>query len=81
MLFLVACCPPAMNSSLQETAFTATFLGLSLDGQYLLVKPERSSEDVQLVSNNAENLVVGQKVYVVGRLEGNIVYVSNLQLL
>jgi hypothetical protein len=79
ILFLVSCCPPATNSSLQETAFTATFLGLSADGQYLLVKPERSSEDMQLVYDNAENLVVGQKVYVVGRLEGNLIYVSDLR--
>jgi hypothetical protein len=79
IILLVACCPPATNSSLQETAFTATFLGFSPDGQYLLAKSEQSNTDVQLIYNNTENLVVGQKVYVVGRLEGNVVYVTNIQ--
>ncbi len=78
-LFLVACCPPATTSSSQETAFTATFLGFSSDGKYLLVKPERSSANVQIVYANTENLVVGQRVYVVGRLEGDLVYVNDLR--
>ena len=80
ILFLVACCPPATNSSTsQETAFTATFLGFSADGQYLLVKPERSSSNVQMIYSNAESLVVGQRIYVMGRLEDNIVYVNDLR--
>jgi hypothetical protein len=75
---LTACCPPATTSGFQETAFTATFLGLSADGQYLLVQPERSRETIQMIYNNAESLTVGQRMYLVGRLEGNIIYVSNL---
>jgi hypothetical protein len=76
---LTACCPPATNSSLQETAFTAMFLGFSDDGNYLLARAEPSNTDVQLVYDNVENLVAGQRVYVVGRLEGNVVYVSDLK--
>jgi hypothetical protein len=79
ILFLVACCPPATTSGLQETAFTATFLGVSEDGSYLLVEPEGSSANVQLVFDNAASLVVGQRLYVMGRLEGNVVYVSDLR--
>jgi hypothetical protein len=81
LLLLTACCPPAINTtqSLPETAFTATFLGFSANGQYLVAKPERSSGDMQLIYNSEANLVVGQKMYVVGRLEGNLVYVSDLK--
>jgi hypothetical protein len=80
-MLLTACCAPATNSSttLPETAFTATFLGFSDDGQSLLAKPEQSSEKVQLIYDNAENLIVGQRVYVVGRLEGTLVYVTDLR--
>lgn len=80
ILLLSACCPPGASSSLtQETAFTATFLGFSEDGQYLLVKPERSSANVQMIFDSTDNLVIGQKIYVVGRLEDNIVYVNDLR--
>jgi hypothetical protein len=79
-LIFTGCCAPATNSStLPETAFTATFLGLSADSQILLAKPEHSNDNVQLVYDNAENLIVGQRVYVVGRLEGNLVYVTDLR--
>jgi hypothetical protein len=83
MLMFTACCAPATTSSttLPETAFTATFLGFSDDGQSLLAKPEQSSENVQLIYDNAENLIVGQRVYVVGRLEGNLVHVNELHIL
>jgi hypothetical protein len=81
VLLVTACCAPATNSStpLPETTFTATFLGFSDDGQTLLAKPEQSNEKVQLIYDNAENLIVGQRVYVVGRLEGNLVYVTDLR--
>lgn len=82
-LIFTACCAPATNSStpLLETAFTATFLGFSNDGQTLFAQPEQSNEKVQLIYDNAENLIIGQRVYVVGRLEGNQVYVTELHLL
>lgn len=79
-LFLTGCCVLATNSrSFQETAFTAKFLGFAKDGQTLLVQPEQSKANVQLVYDNAENLIIGQRVYVVGRLEGNQVYVTDLR--
>ncbi len=75
-----ACCAPATTSSTPvETAFTATFLGFSENGQYLLAKSERSNTNVQMIYDDRENLVVGQRMYVLGRLEGNIVYVSDLK--
>jgi hypothetical protein len=81
-VFFTGCCAPAMTpSTLPETAFTATFLGLSHDGQTLLVQPEQSKDNVQLVYNNTKTLIVGQRVYVVGRLEGNLVHVTDLRLL
>jgi hypothetical protein len=81
MVFLVTgCCAPATTSStLPETAFTATFVGFADDGQTLLAKSERSKDNVQLVYDKAENLIVGQRMYVVGRLEGNLVYVTDLR--
>ena len=89
MLTLTACCAPATNTTataLPETAFTATFLGFTSDGKTILVKPERSSTDVQLIYDTviydtALNLTAGQRVYVLGRLEGNLVYVSELRKL
>jgi hypothetical protein len=83
VLTLTACCAPATNSStpLPETAFTATFLGLSNDGQTLLAKPEQSSNNVQLIYDKALTLPIGQRVYIVGRLEGNLVYVTDLRIL
>lgn len=79
ILFLVACCPPATGSSIsQETAFKATFLGISENQHYLLVQPEGSEARVQMVYDQATTLTPGQRIYVVGRLEGNVVYVSAL---
>jgi hypothetical protein len=81
VFIFTGCCAPATTSSttLPETAFTATFVGLTANGQYLLAKPEQSSEDVQLVYDKALTLPVGQRVYVVGRLEGDLVYVTELR--
>jgi hypothetical protein len=81
VLMLTACCAPAATSSttLPETAFTATFLGFADDGQILLAKPEQSQDNVQLVYDQALTLSVGQRVYVMGRLEGNFVYVDELK--
>jgi hypothetical protein len=81
VLMFTGCCAPATTSSatLSETAFTATFLGFVDDGQTLLARPEQSKDDIQLVYEQAENLVFGQRVYVVGRLEGNLVYVTALR--
>jgi hypothetical protein len=94
VLTLTACCAPATNTTataLPETAFTATFLGFTSDGKTILVKPERSSTNVQLIYDTviyntviydtAPNLTAGQRVYVLGRLEGNLVYVSELRKL
>jgi hypothetical protein len=89
VLTLTACCAPTTNTTataLPETAFTATFLGFASDGKTILVKPERSSTNVQLIYNTviydtAPNLTAGQRVYVLGRLEGNLVYVSELRKL
>jgi hypothetical protein len=84
VLTLTACCAPTTNTTataLPETAFTATFLGFASDGKTILVKPERSSTNVQLIYNTATNLTAGQRVYVLGRLEGNLVYVSELRKL
>jgi hypothetical protein len=88
-LSLVACCAPTTNTTtkaLPETAFTATFLGFTSDGKNILVKPERSSTNIQLIYNTviydtAPNLTAGQRVYVLGKLEGNLVYVSELRKL
>lgn len=75
-----ACCPPGANSSLsQETAFKATFLGFSKDQHYLLAQPEGSNTNVQMIYEPALTLAIGQRIYVVGRLEGNLVYVSDLR--
>lgn len=82
VFIFTGCCAPATNSSvLPETAFTATFLGFSDDGQTLLAQPEQSKDNVQLIYNKTLNLHVGQRVYVLGRLEGNLVYVSELKAL
>jgi hypothetical protein len=79
ILSVVACCAPATTSSTSRaTAFTATFLGLSPDGQYLLAKSERSNTDVQMVYEPPLSLAVGQRIYVVGRLEGDVVQVAEL---
>jgi hypothetical protein len=80
LLFLTACCPPATNSSTsQETAFKATFLGFSEDQHYLIAQPEGSSTNVQIVYEPALTLAIGQRIYVVGRLENNLVYVSDIR--
>jgi hypothetical protein len=80
-LMITGCCAPATtaNATLQETAFTATFLGFGNDGQTLLARPEQSKENVQLIYDKTLTLPVGQRVYVVGRLEGNLVYISDLR--
>jgi hypothetical protein len=80
-LIFTGCCAPATTSStpLPETAFTATFLGFADDGQTLLAKPEQSKDNVQLVYDRALTLSIGQIMYVVGRLNGNQVYVTDLR--
>jgi hypothetical protein len=81
VLTVTACCAPAItsNATLPETAFTATFVGFADDGQTLLAKLEQSKDNVQLVYDRALTLSIGQRVYVVGRLEGNLVYVTDLR--
>jgi hypothetical protein len=78
ILLLVACCPPGVTSSIQDTAFKATFLGFSKDQHYLLARPEGSNTDVQVRYGPALTITIGQKIYVVGRLEGNTVYATQI---
>jgi hypothetical protein len=77
VLTVTACCAPAItsNATLPETAF----VGFADDGQTLLAKLEQSKDNVQLVYDRALTLSIGQRVYVVGRLEGNLVYVTDLR--
>ncbi|MGL4608216.1 MAG: hypothetical protein ACRCYY_00815 [Trueperaceae bacterium] len=81
LIFLTACCPPGASSNLQDTAFKATFLGFSDDQQYLLAQPEGLDANVQMVYDKAVTLATGRSIYVVGRLEGGIIYVTDMRAL